>query len=62
MIYCCPPPGTLISVNVKFGVVSQLSVAVAVPVLLGLVDAVHSIVRLGGQVMRGGALSSTTMV
>jgi hypothetical protein len=40
----------------------QLSDAEAVPVAAGSVLAVHSMVRFGGQVMVGGALSSTTIV
>ena len=41
---------------------SQLSVAVAVPVITGNVPEVHSIVTLLGQVITGGRLSSTCMI
>jgi hypothetical protein len=52
------------SVDVMVGVASQLSVAVAVPLLPpGIVLAVHSMVIFGGQkVITGGVLSSTKMV
>src|SRR4030095_8973007 len=49
------------SLNVMAGVLSQLSVAVALPVFAGNVLAVHSIVIFGGQVMIGAWLSSTEM-
>jgi hypothetical protein len=55
------PPATITSVLV-IEIVEQLSVAVAVPVLAGSVLAVHWIVTLGGQIIVGEALSSTTMV
>jgi len=51
-------PPAVTSANVIVGVPSQLSVAVAVPVLAGAVLAVHWIVMLGGQVMAGARLSS----
>jgi hypothetical protein len=41
---------------------SQLSVAVALPVFAGSVLAVHSIVILPGHVIVGAVLSSTVMV
>ena len=41
---------------------SQLSVAVAVPVITGNVPEVHSIVTLLGQVITGGRLSSTCII
>ncbi len=41
---------------------SQLSVAVALPVLAGIVLAVHAIVMLLGHVIAGAVLSSTVMV
>ena len=44
------------------GVMSQLSVEVAVPVLAGNVLAVHWIVILAGQVTDGTVLSSMVMV
>jgi hypothetical protein len=40
------------------GVASQLSVAVANPVLPGSVEEEHSIETFGGQVMAGGVLST----
>ena len=48
--------------KVTAGAASQLSVAVAVPVLAGNVLAVHSIVTLIGHVMTGGVLSSTVII
>jgi hypothetical protein len=51
-------PGAATSLKVRDAVASQLSVAVATPVLAGKVLAVHSIVTLAGQVMTGGVLSS----
>ena len=64
MVYSCGhPPATVTSVDVIATTRSQLSVAVAVPLVPpGAVLAVHSIVRLGGQVICGGVLSSTKMV
>jgi hypothetical protein len=63
MIYSCGhPPPTVTSDDVMVGAVSQLSVAVAVPVFAGNVLAVHSIVREAGQVMTGAILSSTVIV
>jgi hypothetical protein len=50
------------SLNVTVGVASQLSVAVAVPVLAGKVLAVHWIVTLAGQVIAGAPLSVTMIV
>ncbi len=41
---------------------SQLSVAVAEPVMTGNVPDVHSIVTLLGQVITGGRLSSTCII
>src|SRR5689334_14307108 len=55
-------PPTVISVEVIVGVASQLSVAVALPVLAGNVLAVHWIVTFAGQDIAGAALSSTTIV
>src|SRR4030095_1120572 len=55
-------PPTVTSLNVIAGVLSQLSVAVALPVLAGNVLAVHSIVIFGGHVINGAWLSSTEMV
>ena len=45
------------SVNVTTGASSQLSVAVAEPVLAGKVLAVHCMVTLAGHVMTGGVSS-----
>jgi hypothetical protein len=50
------------SLKVIAGVLSQLSVAVALPVLAGNVLAVHSIVIFGGHVINGAWLSSTEMI
>ena len=64
MVYSCGQTvlWTVTSVDVIVGVGSQLSVAVAVPLVPpGAVLAVHSIVKFGGQVMTGGVLSSTTI-
>ena len=60
-ISCGQAPPTITSVDVMVGTASQLSVAVAVPVLAGNVLAVHSIVNDAGHVMTGGVLSSTVM-
>ena len=49
------------SVDVMAGVVSQLSVAEALPVLAGAVLAEHNIVMLAGHVMAGARLSSIKM-
>jgi hypothetical protein len=63
MVYSCGQlPATVTSDEVKFGVTSQRSVAVGVPVFAGSVLAVHNIVMFGGQVKEGGVLSSTNMV
>ena len=53
---------TVTSVKVIAGVASQLSEAVALPVLAGKVLAVHWMVTLGGQTIEGAALSSTMIV
>jgi hypothetical protein len=58
------PPGVDASENVMVGDPSQLSVAVAMPTAgftAGSVLAEHSMVTLGGQVIEGATLSSTTM-
>src|SRR4030095_9943919 len=57
-ILVIPPPAeqdplTVTSLKVIVGAVSQLSVAVALPVLAGNVLAVHSIVIFGGHVIIG---------
>ena len=64
IVYSCGhAPPMVTSVDVMVGVKSQLSVAVAVPLVPpGAVLAVQSIVRFGGQVITGGVLSSTKMV
>ena len=54
-------PPTIMSEEVII-YVEQLSDAVAVPVLAGNVLSVQAMVMFAGQVMRGGALSSTVMV
>lgn len=53
------PPAIVTSLEVIVGVLSQLSVAVAVPVLAGNVLAVHNTVIFAGHVIEGAALSST---
>lgn len=55
-------PGAVASVKVMVGVASQLSVAVAVPVVAGAVLSEQSTVMLAGQVKVGAASSSTKMV
>lgn len=59
---CGHAPPTVTSVEVMVGVASQLSVAVAFPVLPGKVLAVHSMVVLAGHEIAGGTLSSITIV
>lgn len=60
---CCGPPVEMVtSVKEIVGVASQISVAVAVPVMTGSVPLAHIIVIFAGQVMSGGALSSMMMV
>lgn len=59
---CGHAPPTVTSLEVIVGVASQLSVAVAVPVLPGKVLSVHCIVILAGHEMAGATLSSITMV
>ena len=60
---CGHPPATVASLKVTTGAVSQLSVAVARPVLPGAVLSSHSIVVLAGQeVITGAVVSSTTTV
>ena len=59
---CGHDPPIVTSLKVIPGVVSQLSVAVALPVLAGNVLAVHSIVIFGGHVITGAWLSSTEMI
>lgn len=62
MVYSCGhPPAAVTSVKVISADTSQLSVAVAVPVLLGRVTAVHSTVILAGQVIAGATLSVTVI-
>src|SRR5574339_1181348 len=55
------PPATITSSKKMIGVGSQLSVAVALPVLAVIVLAAQSIVIFGGQLSTGAALSSTTI-
>ena len=59
---CGHEPSTIASLKVMVDNVSQLSVAVAIPVAAGSVLAVHSIVKLGGQVFVGGTVSITFIV
>ena len=59
---CAQAPATVTSEDVIVGVASQLSVAVADPVLAGNVLAVQRIVTFAGQVMAGATLSSITIV
>lgn len=59
---CTQPPSTIRSVEVIVADRSQLSVAVAVPVLPGKVLAVQRMVTFGGQVMAGAMLSSINIV
>ena len=63
MVYSCGHnPAVVTPVYVTVGVPSQLSVAVAVPVLDGLVLAVHCIVMFAGQLITGPILSVTEMI
>jgi hypothetical protein len=55
-------PDAVISLKVSVGEATQLSVAVAVPVLGGNVLAVHWMVTFAGHVIVGGTASSTVMV
>ena len=55
-------PAAVTSLWVITGVPPQLSVAVAVPVLLGLVEAVQSMLVLAGQLIEGAVVSLTVMV
>jgi hypothetical protein len=61
MVLVPPQPFVTASVNVIV-TVPQASVAVATPVLLVLVSAGQSSVRLGGHVITGGVVSRTVMV
>ena len=54
-------PAVVTSLYVIVGEASQLSVAVAIPVLSGEVESVHSMVIDTGQVMTGGVVSCTKM-
>jgi hypothetical protein len=54
-------PGVITSEELTTGIPSQLSVAVAVPVLFGSLLSVHSIVISAGQLMTGGVESTTEM-
>ena len=62
VLSCGQIPPTVISLKVIPTTGSQLSVAVAVPVLAGNVLAVHRIVTLPGQVTIGATLSTTVIV
>ena len=63
MVYSCgQAPAAVTSLEVTTGARSQLSVALATPVLAGAVLSEHSIVRLAGhEVIVGGVLSSTVI-
>ena len=58
----CGPNGVITSVYVMVTEASQLSVAVAVPVVEGNVVCEHSMDISGGQVITGARLSSTAMI
>ena len=62
VLSCGHAPAAVTSLKLTAGEISQLSEAVAVPVLAGNVLAVHSMVMLGGHTIEGAALSSTTIV
>src|SRR6187551_1297442 len=62
VISCGQVPPTITSLKVMIGAPSQLSVAVALPVLEGLVLAVHSIVIFAGHVMMGTWLSLMVII
>ncbi len=62
VLSCGHKPPTVTSLKVMVGVASQLSVAVALPVVPGRVLAVHCMVVLAGQVMAGTTLSITVNV
>ena len=55
-------PFTVTSLKVTIGFSSQLSVAVAVPKLIGDKSSLHSAVILGGNVSTGAIVSSTKIV
>ena len=59
---CGQAPEATESSKVRSGSSSQLSVAVASPVLVGSVDSSHSIVTSSGHVMVGGVVSTTVMI
>ena len=62
VLSCAHTPATVASLKVTVGALLQLSVAVAEPVFAGKVLAVHSMVRLAGQLMTGATLSSIKMI
>ena len=57
-----PQPDVMVSLWVICGIESQLSVAMAKPVLAVLVSAGHSRVKVAGQVITGGMVSTTSTV
>jgi len=59
---CGHAPATVASEKPIVGVPSQLSVAVALPVVAVAVLVLHCTVIFAGQVTTGGVLSSTNMV
>ena len=57
-----PVPETVVSADVIVTLVSQLSVAVAIPVSDVSVLALHSTVKLAGELVNVGAVVSTTVM
>ena len=59
-----PVPATVVSAyaTVTLSVAEQLSVAVAVPVADGAELALHSTVKLAGELVNVGAVVSTTVI
>jgi hypothetical protein len=62
VLSCGHEPPIVTSPKVMIGAESTLSVAVALPVLEGAVLAVHSIVIFGGHVIKGGDVSTVTVM
>ena len=63
MVYACgQDPATVTFEEVMIGLPSQLSVAVAVPVVAGNVLDVQSMVTFAGQVISGTVVSTIQMV
>ena len=55
-------PGVPLSEKLTLGAGSQLSIAVACPVLAGLLSSSQSIVTLPGTVNTGAVVSTTSMI